>query len=180
MLSDFISEDRWVFPRSDHASLMEMRSIISQNVTISSGRSDSISWHGFQAVSLSTIWSSLNPCNSQIVEWHSILWNKLHVPRFSFMVRVAIPMRLFTADRLRRFGINIEPQCVLCNSQDESHDYLFFSCNHSTKLLSGTPGSDWNGLIRNLANATHSLANDILRLFFLHFGVFHLEGMEWM
>lgn len=85
---------------SNHALIVDMRSTISQNISLRPNTRDLILWNGQRNVSLSTVWHTLNHIARQMVGWYSILWNKFHVPRFSFLTWVAIHKRLSTVDRL--------------------------------------------------------------------------------
>lgn len=48
---------------------------------------------------------------------------------------LAILERLYTRDRLKKWGITNEIVYPMCNSELESHQHLFFACN-ITKLIS--------------------------------------------
>ena len=60
-----------------------------------------------------------------------------------------------TLDRLQRTGITTTLTCVLCSSQPETHDHLFFQCNFNKKVWSAVknhafirwPVTTWPNLI---------------------------------
>ena len=41
---------------------------------------------------------------------------------------------LHTRDRMIRWGLTIHPNCLLCNSQDESRQHLIFYCSYSAEV----------------------------------------------
>ncbi|KAL2897954.1 Casein kinase II subunit alpha' [Bienertia sinuspersici] len=48
--------------------------------------------------------------------------------------RLAVKKRLPIIDRLSRWGVN-ESVCVLCSTQTEDTDHLFFKCSYSMDIL---------------------------------------------
>lgn len=72
---------------------------------------------------------------SPIVSWAKVTWFAEGVPRFSFFTWLGIIKRLLIRDRLRRWGVNVPQACVLCPSQTESHEHLFFDCVSSSGIL---------------------------------------------
>ena len=69
------------------------------------------------------------------VEWCPLIWFNKHIPRYSFVVWMAIKERLHTEDRLLQFGIVDDSCCVLCQQEEESHDHLFFNCKFANHIL---------------------------------------------
>ncbi|CAH2047747.1 unnamed protein product, partial [Thlaspi arvense] len=57
-----------------------------------------------------------------------------HIPRSSFVAWLALLRRLPTRDRLRRWGMSVPLDCVLCSSGVETHHHLFFECGFSTSI----------------------------------------------
>lgn len=84
LLKDVITDGLWVLPMSNYALIMDVRSAITQNISLRPHTRDLIRWNGQRNVSLSTFWHTLNHNSGQTVGWHSILWNKFCFPRFSF------------------------------------------------------------------------------------------------
>lgn len=60
------------------------------------------------------------------VFWTTGVWFSQGVPRFSFIVWLAVRNRLSTGDRMRAWGI--QQGCVLCGEPDETRDHVFFAC----------------------------------------------------
>lgn len=64
--------------------------------------------------------------------WHRAIWRSYIPPRFSVTMWFALHGRLKTVDR---FKFVEQPQaCVLCSTEDESHDHLFFACRKTREL----------------------------------------------
>ncbi|KAI8528313.1 hypothetical protein RHMOL_Rhmol12G0140600 [Rhododendron molle] len=68
------------------------------------------------------------------VGWWPMVWYKKHVPRWSFILWLAILGRLSTKDRLHKWGIINDSFCVLCCGGVESHSHLFFDCPFSSSI----------------------------------------------
>nr|VDC64960.1 unnamed protein product [Brassica rapa] len=71
------------------------------------------------------------------VFWHKAIWFKENVPRNTFMAWLALLRRLPTKDRLRRWGLNVTAECVLCSTALETHHHLFFECSFSSAIWQG-------------------------------------------
>ncbi|XP_057528798.1 uncharacterized protein LOC130807557 [Amaranthus tricolor] len=65
------------------------------------------------------------------VDWCSWVWNRLNIPKTSFITWVAMWKRLSTKDRLKRFGVSSEDCCPLCEKEPETIAHLFFSCDYA-------------------------------------------------
>ncbi|XP_075103830.1 uncharacterized protein LOC142178388 [Nicotiana tabacum] len=68
----------------------------------------------------------------------------------------AIQGRLYTRDRLIRWGSITTPVCALCEEADEDHEHLFFECKYSAtiwgKLL------QWAGISRVVKGWTEEIS----------------------
>lgn len=69
-----------------------------------------------------------------IQPWHKVIWFKEHIPRNSFISWLALLRRLPTRDRLRRWGMTVPEECVLCSAAPETHHHLFFECSYSASV----------------------------------------------
>lgn len=58
--------------------------------------------------------------------WHGLVWHKKNISRHSFIFWLAIKEKLLTKDKLLRFGLIRRATCVLCETEDENVDHLFF------------------------------------------------------
>lgn len=62
----------------------------------------------------------------------AVVWCPMGIPRHSFLMWLVVLDRCPTKDRLLRWGLlGVNPICLLCNSQPESRDHLFFQCCYS-------------------------------------------------
>lgn len=60
------------------------------------------------------------------VPWPSLIWHKDSIPRCSFICWLACNNRLRTKEKLLRWGVIENSQCMLCGSAEETRDHLFF------------------------------------------------------
>ncbi|KAK4721925.1 hypothetical protein R3W88_012158 [Solanum pinnatisectum] len=60
--------------------------------------------------------------------------NNLGSPKWVFALYVAIHRRLYTKDRLSKWGIIEDDVCALCKEEGETHQHLFFSCIFSKQI----------------------------------------------
>ena len=61
------------------------------------------------------------------VSWGRVVWEQWSLPKYSSILWLAILGKLRTHDRLR--FILIDPTCVFCRHEEESHGHLFFACD---------------------------------------------------
>ncbi|XP_038990693.1 uncharacterized protein LOC120113695 [Hibiscus syriacus] len=84
------------------------------------------------------IWDKVRICRDK-VRWHKIIWFPAHIPKFSLISWMAILDRLSTKDRLIRFGLTMDADCVVCGTGLESRDHLFADCPFSREV--------WNAVL---------------------------------
>ena len=111
-----------------------------------------------------------------VVFWHKVIWFKENIPRNTFMSWLDLLRRLPTKDRLRRWGLNVTDQCVLCNSAVETHHHLFFECSFSYALwltfasnILPNPPEDLHSAAASIASSSRVLCRNqviLLKLFF--------------
>lgn len=76
--------------------------------------------------------------NSQ--PWEHVVWHTFSVPKYSFLLWLVLKQRLLTRDRMQRFGMRVPAgDCLLCNSDLESHDHLYSSCPFSSRMFWESP-----------------------------------------
>ncbi|XP_019242001.1 PREDICTED: uncharacterized protein LOC109229805 [Nicotiana attenuata] len=82
----------------------------------------------------------------QKVTWRCLVCNNKGMPKWIFILRLAIQDRLATKKRLARWGSVDETLCTMCHMNNETVQHLFFDCDYSNeiwqKLLS------WKGVMR--------------------------------
>lgn len=97
-----------------------------------------------------------------------LVWHKLLTPRYSFNLWLSFHKRLRTMDRVASFGIQVNPLCVLCRTDLETFDHLFFHCNYSYRVLvSVLRYCGWRGNSRSWVSITDFLIGHP-RAHFLH------------
>lgn len=95
-------------------------------------------------------WEPIRPRRSKVV------WFLQGVPRFSFILWLAINNKLSTGDRMRQWGIT--QGCELCGERDETRDHLFFTCPYSytiwerlaRRLVGSDINPDWQWTVQQL------------------------------
>ncbi|XP_019248689.1 PREDICTED: uncharacterized protein LOC109227955 [Nicotiana attenuata] len=69
--------------------------------------------------------------NHNKVVWRSLMFHNEARPKAVFTMWIQCHGRMLTADRLTKWGIQVNPRCSLCNNADESHMHLFGECSFS-------------------------------------------------
>ena len=126
-----MSNSSWQLPTSNHYDIVELRSLV-QPITIH--RQDSIRWHCTPLVSVTTIWNCIRLPTTP-PGWLPAVWHPLAIPKCSFTLWLALKERLLTKDRMLRFHMHTDLECVLCNNAIESHHHLFGSCSYIFEAL---------------------------------------------
>lgn len=62
------------------------------------------------------------------VEWKDWVWNRLNIPRHSFICWMISWKRIKVRAKLKEYGYIADARCPLCLSSDETVDHLFFEC----------------------------------------------------
>ncbi|KAM3344365.1 hypothetical protein P3S68_024072 [Capsicum galapagoense] len=65
------------------------------------------------------------------VNWRKVHCNNQGHPKWRFIMFVVIHQRLYTKDRLDKWGIHPSRMCALCEEELEDHQHLFFKCSVS-------------------------------------------------
>lgn len=64
----------------------------------------------------------------QKADWSKLALVKGLIPRHHFIMWLALHRKLSTVDRVIKWGIAIQTECVLCDThQEENFDHLFFA-----------------------------------------------------
>ncbi|KAL0663062.1 hypothetical protein Bca4012_099899 [Brassica carinata] len=69
-----------------------------------------------------------------LVPWSKVVWSSYGIPRQSFLTWLVLLDRCPTKDRLIRWGIQVNPNCLLCNASHESRNHLFFVCTYTARV----------------------------------------------
>lgn len=57
-----------------------------------------------------------------------MVWYSKNIPKWSFILWLAVQQKLNTRDRLLNWGMIVEGDCTFCTNGQESHHHLFFQC----------------------------------------------------
>ena len=149
-------EDVWTIQPHQHSSPL-WKSILSVRDLLSlrcGGTRETIqlmtTWDTNAGPFLAHAYQFLRPVGAPI-SWHRVVWEQWSLPKYSFILWLATLGKLRTRDRLR--FIPIDPTCVFCRQEEESHSHLFFLCGWPNRLWSLVTA--WLRLSRNM----HSLSS---------------------
>ncbi|XP_060210458.1 uncharacterized protein LOC132637380 [Lycium barbarum] len=65
------------------------------------------------------------------VEWKCVMFHNAVKPKARFTMWLQLQNRLMTMDRLDKWGMQVDLQCVLCSKHNETRDHLFLHCEYS-------------------------------------------------
>ncbi|CAL9238076.1 unnamed protein product, partial [Arabidopsis halleri] len=139
-VSEAVVNDAWFLPRGRHPLVQLLRNcLLSHPPPLESEtRKDLFLWKidADQAqghFSSSKTWKHLHP-PGPTKAWFTQVWFKERIPKLAFMFWLTVQDRLTTRDRLRRWNLPIPAACLLCQTDEESRDHLFFQCTYSNTL----------------------------------------------
>ncbi|CAA7040906.1 unnamed protein product [Microthlaspi erraticum] len=139
VVANAITQGHWRLPRGRHPILILLRDCLPQEVPdLNSSLPDFFLWRNSPdsppgIFSTSQTWDSLHP-PSPSLPWTETVWFKQRVPKHAFILWVTLRDRLTTRDKLRSWGINVPASCLLCGSNPETRDHLFFQCNFAAVI----------------------------------------------
>ncbi|KAL8135224.1 hypothetical protein AgCh_010043 [Apium graveolens] len=133
----FISDGRWIPPRSNHVQAIALHYLLS---SIPIERKDSVLWNGYTQVRISTIWDSIRRRGTP-PPWIGAIWHPLSIPKCAFFMLLALKSRLLTKDRMDSFGMNVDTTCVLCGCNTETTEHLFTLCPYASLIFRNSPVS---------------------------------------
>lgn len=84
--------------------------------------------------------------NFEKVSWRKLICNNPSPPKCIFITWFALRQRLMTCENLQKIGINYDQTCILCNTEIETLEHLFFACPFS--LTCWQDVLSWMGYIR--------------------------------
>ncbi|XP_019256330.1 PREDICTED: uncharacterized protein LOC109234721 [Nicotiana attenuata] len=77
----------------------------------------------------------------QKVQWKGLVLGPTTIPKHKFILWLVLLGRLATVDRLQKWGIHVQIDCVLCTTgAEENLQHLFFQCPYSSQI--------WSALLR--------------------------------
>lgn len=131
----------WLLPRGRHPVARLLRSILTFDPPSPSNTypAEFLWRNGLDDTpgnfSTSKTWAPLHP-PPPLVSWHPAVWFKQRIPKHAFISWLVQRGRLNTKDRLRSWGLQVPPECLLCNSAAESLEHIFYSCPYSAEVWS--------------------------------------------
>ncbi|XP_019258998.1 PREDICTED: uncharacterized protein LOC109237183 [Nicotiana attenuata] len=90
------------------------------------------------------------------VRWKKVVCQNAGCPRWTFLLTLTAHGRLYTKDRLQKWGMHVEVECVLCRTEKESVQHLFFECEYSKSLWNKILA--WQGMSREVQGWEQELA----------------------
>ncbi|GJZ78963.1 putative RNA-directed DNA polymerase [Tanacetum coccineum] len=110
---------------------------------------------------VSEVWKAVRTDSPGVI-WYKHVWFSQCIPKHSFITWMAIKGRLKTRDRLSRWFVVPDLECLLCRSENESHSHLFFPCAYSKRLwerlkpmaLMENMSNVWPSVISSIVNKT--------------------------
>lgn len=134
-VSSIIHIGGWWWPRRSNGVIAEIINNIAATPLPFETNEDRVVWtlSPLGIFAAKSAWLVLRTRASE-VPWHAIVWHKGSVPRWAFILWVAIWGRLATRDRLRTWGVTLDSGCVLCDGGIESHNHLFFDCSYALQV----------------------------------------------
>ncbi|KAL0293661.1 UNVERIFIED_CONTAM: hypothetical protein Sangu_3233400 [Sesamum angustifolium] len=126
-LSAVIVDGDWSWPPITDMECIEILHLLPN---IHNGN-DSILWRGGEFTT--TVAYGIFRTPGPIVGWYPLLSGPCKIPRFSFVLWLAILGKLSTMDKpwLSHLG----GVCVLCGREVETHEHLFFRCSYSRRCI---------------------------------------------
>lgn len=78
-----------------------------------------------ESFSTTETWMLQRESSAQCI-WSRGVWFSMATPKYAFMTWLAMRGRLSTMDRVSKWCQGIDTTCVLCNSDAETRNHLFF------------------------------------------------------
>lgn len=84
--------------------------------------------------SMNSAWNHIRKKHTEFNQT-SVIWDDSCAPKMSTCSLLAKLNRLDTKDKINKWNNNIDQSCILCLSQNEDRNHLFFNCSYSRQLL---------------------------------------------
>ncbi|GKB93010.1 RNA-directed DNA polymerase, eukaryota, reverse transcriptase zinc-binding domain protein [Tanacetum coccineum] len=129
-VADVIKDGKWDWP-VELVRKYDGLSVISPHCLIVD-KSDKVVWKNIMGrcydFSVSGVWNDIRS-RSALVSWSSLVWFSQCIPRHSFMLWLAMRLRLRTHDLLKSRDKGENLVCVFCKKMPDNHNHLFFGCD---------------------------------------------------
>ena len=132
-VSTLIRNGRWRWPWTSSPDQLVLKQVVDSLPPPDIRAHDQIHWDPSNSgkFSINSPWECIRT-RKESVDWDKLIWFAGRIPKTAFCLWLAIRSRLGTQDRLHYAGSNLN--CLLCNSQPEDHDHLFFTCSVSSQV----------------------------------------------
>lgn len=129
-VSEFIDGFNWKWPASTTWELNDIKN--SPLPSINPMTSDSVKWTPNRSgnFSIASAYESTYSRGNE-VQWHGLVWNKMSIPKCSFILWLACRKALVTKDKLFDWGVVDNKACLLCNSGIETIKHILMECPFS-------------------------------------------------
>lgn len=116
-VADIIQNANWCLPTSNYHDVIVFRRQI-ELLPVPPNCDDKILWNSLdiKRITAGQIWDTIRGRQQQ-VGWHKLVWHRLFVPRFSFILWLGMLRKLPTNDVTRNFSNGRIMQCPLCSMQ---------------------------------------------------------------
>ncbi|XP_058207798.1 uncharacterized protein LOC131320907 [Rhododendron vialii] len=127
-VSSIVHNGDWKWPRQRNRVTQTIMSQTPPNFKPVCGKEDSVVWLPHPTgYSVHSAWEAIRT-KLPIQQWTKIVWFSRNIPRWAFILWLAIQHKPSTKDRLFSWGMNVPVDCVFCATGLESHHHLFFHC----------------------------------------------------
>jgi hypothetical protein len=102
--------------------------------------SDQVQWsvgdvlHQF---SVNIAWDAIRTRNQEF-RWKHLIWFSQCIPKHAFVLWLILREKLVTHDKIRVWNYKRNDMsllcCLLCYSEEETHNHLFFNCKYSSRI----------------------------------------------
>lgn len=135
-VSTIIQNEDWKWPRQRNRITQSIMAHTPSDFKPDCGKEDSVVWLPHpQGFSVKSAWEAIRS-RRPIQQWSKVIWFSKNIPRWSFVLWLAVQQKLNTRDRLLSWGMVVEGGCTFCNIGQESHHHLFFQCPLSFSVWS--------------------------------------------
>ena len=144
--------------------LNQMEEILSLKWQSQQHEEDRVLWRGkndafHTTFSTKDTWNHTRTTTNKVA-WYKGVWFAQAIPKLAFCMWLAVQNRLSTGDRMVQWNMGVEPTCVLCNSELENRDHIFFSCSYAKEVWEPLAKTiyktryttDWQAIIHSVSN----------------------------
>ena len=132
-VSAIIRDSNWHWPLANSSKLLTLKEATQGIPPPNCSRKDQIIWtlSSSKIYTTASAWNQLRESKVEVI-WHNLIWFSGHLPKSAFFLWLAVKRKLGMQDRIHSPIPGI--LCLLCGSQLETHDHLFFQCTSSKQV----------------------------------------------